>query len=375
MGYPDGLLNIRFLMGGRYFSFTRDWYAEVGSSYIRTLALNCVVSCILTWISVGVVRAIRRSRRLGSITQQQLNETFTHFSFQLAQRYGEQSAYIFLVLVLSAGLPVLVHFGCAYFFIWFWSDKIYLLRAARTPVAYDSTLSAFTLKLLPWAALLHFAFGTWLYSDAGSDNALDLLSTTIGTSGVGGVTVDDALRQNIDLSSQFNFRQRILKVAALPQFAALVLMTAIALLVVVLRVVRRVLGVCFAACAACCNDTGIRKEVNDIAARLPFLSDARFETVDQAAASPGEARAKGQWSGPTSYAMIHDARFAALFADPITGGAVQAASKPAKRGATGLLSARAQAAAARAAVRAPEMAIAARLRVLTQARYPFCLRR
>ena len=348
MGYPDGLLNIRFLFGGRYYSFTRDWYSEVGASLIRTLALNSVISCFLTWIMVGIVRSIRRSRRPGVITQQQLDETYMHFNFELAQRYGEQTAFIFLVLMLSSGLPVLIWFGCAYFLIWFWSDKTFLLRASRTPVAYDSALSRFALKLLPWAAALHFAFGTWMYADAGTDSALQLLHRTVGSSGVAGVTVDDGLRQNTDLSSQFNFRTRILKVAALPQFVGLLLITAISVLIVLLRVIRRIVGVFFAACAACCNDTGIRKEVNEIAARLPFLSDARFETVDPAASSP-EARAKGQWSGPTSYAMIHDARFASLFADPITGAAVNPASKPA-RGTTGLLTARAHAAAARAAV-------------------------
>ena len=349
IGYPNGLLGIRFIFGGRYFSFTRDWYSEVGASFIRTLALNSVISCFLTWMMVSIMRAVRRSRRPGVITQQQLNETYTHFNFELAQRYGEQTAFIFLTLILSSGLPILVWFGCAYFLIWFWSDKTFLLRASRTPVAYDSALNTFALKLLPWAAALHFAFGVWLYADAGTDSALQLLHRTVGSSGVAGVTVDDGLRQNIDLSSQFDFRTRILKVAALPQFIGLLLMALISILVVLLRVIRRIVGVCFAACAACCNDTGIRKEVNEIAARLPFLSDARFETVDPATSSP-VARAKGQWSGPTSYAMVHDARFASLFADPITGAAVDLTSKPAARGKTGLLTARAHAAAARAAV-------------------------
>lgn len=336
-------------MGGTYFSFTRDWYASVGASYIRTLALNSVISCAVTWVTVGVLRSIRRSRRPFAITQQQLNETYIHFQFELAQRYGEQMAFIFCTLILSAGLPILIWFGCAYMILSFWSDKAFLLRVARTPVAYDNSLSTFALELLPMAAVLHFAFGTWMYSDAGTESALDLLHRTIGSSGVAGVTVDDGLRQNTDLSSQFDFRTRILKVAALPQFAALLLIVLIAALLVVLRIVRRIFGVLFAACAACCNDTGVRKEVNEIAAGLPYLSDARFETVDQAASSE-EARVKGLWQGPTSYSMVHDSRFAALFADPITGNAVAVSSKPATRGANGLLTARAQAAAARAAV-------------------------
>ncbi len=160
-----------------------------------------------------------------------------------------------------------------------------------------------------------------------------------------GVTVDDGLRQNTDLNSQFAFRTRILKVVALPQFIGLLLVVLFALGAALLRAARGALGVCFAMCAACCNSSGVRRAAK---AGLPALSDARFEAADAgavataAAAAAAAAAARGgvasrasavlrasQWHGPPSYAMAHDPRFAALFADPTTG--ARAARTKAKR--------------------------------------------
>lgn len=47
------------------------------------------------------------------------------------------------------------------------SDRLFVLRACNTPPAFNTRLLTSVLRLVPYSALLHFAFGTWFFSSVG----------------------------------------------------------------------------------------------------------------------------------------------------------------------------------------------------------------
>jgi len=312
--YPGGLLDIRFLFGGKHFAFTRDWYSEVGSSIIRTMVLRCVLDPVVTWLLYGFGRLGRRLRKHRIATQELMDKRYQGPIFCLAERYGQHTAYLFTVFLFSSGLPVLVWFAAFYYGLSWLSDKLFLLRACRTPPAYDPALHESALGLVKWAALLHFAVGTWMFSEAGSTSLEGVVSSALGR-------VDASVLQNADLSSQFNLRQRALKTVAFPQFLGFLACCALVLLG---STVRATLGRLAAAYLSLWT-TVCADPASDAAAKLPPLNEARYELEEEQVHEQvrgdvgGLPESKHGWSGATSYAMSHDERYRELFTDPSAG--------------------------------------------------------
>ena len=70
---------------------------------------------------------------------------------------------IFVILMYSAGLPILYLFGALSFFIQFWVDKYMTLRFCSNPPRLDEKFVNMTRNLLPYSLLFHLAIAILIY--------------------------------------------------------------------------------------------------------------------------------------------------------------------------------------------------------------------
>lgn len=212
-----------FFFGGKYTDFTREWFAEVGSAFIRMMAAQTVLPYMVDQGRMVIRYLWMRLRMRNMVSQHDLDELFSPPDFDLPPRYGEYHATLFVAFTLSSGIPIMMHFLCAFLLFGFVSDRIALLRLSERPEPTDESLSILSLDIVPFAAILHFAFGVWMFGAASGRYVNGGPSYDTGTQAV------DDLVMNADLSlrDQFNPRKRIFKMAALPQFVGFVVVVSI----------------------------------------------------------------------------------------------------------------------------------------------------
>eukprot|EP00746_Dinoflagellata_sp_MGD_P010058 gnl/MRDRNA2_/MRDRNA2_120643_c0_seq1.p1 gnl/MRDRNA2_/MRDRNA2_120643_c0~~gnl/MRDRNA2_/MRDRNA2_120643_c0_seq1.p1 ORF type:complete len:1228 (+),score=231.61 gnl/MRDRNA2_/MRDRNA2_120643_c0_seq1:259-3684(+) len=144
-----------------------DWFMLVGSVIAVTVCVQ-IGSTTIPPLATGVVKAILRKRKpvsMGAFTQGALNDIYTNPDFNLALRSAQTMNVIFMIIMYSAGLPILNFVGAVYCFVSFWVDKVALLRFAKKPPQYDEKLVQGGIKMMPYAALLHVALGLWLFAN------------------------------------------------------------------------------------------------------------------------------------------------------------------------------------------------------------------
>jgi hypothetical protein len=144
-----------------------DWFKLVGSVIATTVCVQ-IVSTTVPPIATGIVKAILRKRKpmsMGAFTQDALNDIYTNPDFNLALRSAQTINVLFMIIMYSAGIPVLNFVGAVYCFVSFWVDKVALLRFAKKPPQYDEALVKAGIKMMPYAVLLHVALGLWLFAN------------------------------------------------------------------------------------------------------------------------------------------------------------------------------------------------------------------
>lgn len=177
-----------------------------------------------------------RSRFRAQVNQDDLNEMATPPDFDLPPRYGEYHATLFVAFALSSGIPFLMHLFCAFLLFGFFSDRLALLRLAEKPVATDESLSILSLSIVPYAAVLHFGFGVWMYGAASTRYIEGGPGYDVSDPGdVGGLFKSG----DMTFAQQFDPRKRIWKMAALPQFVGFVVVCVVLLFRVLARPVER----------------------------------------------------------------------------------------------------------------------------------------
>jgi hypothetical protein len=171
------------LGGGSHADLDSRWFQVVGVSIIFTV-ITQILSTTVPAFALGFV--VRASRKLGpkffnAWSQEALNDVYTNPEFNLALRFAQSMNVIFMIVMYSAGLPLLLWVGVAYCVVAFWLDKATLLRFARTPPQYDEMLVVTAVKLLPVAAILHCALALYIFgnqilfpSDFASQNNEDI---------------------------------------------------------------------------------------------------------------------------------------------------------------------------------------------------------
>jgi hypothetical protein len=144
-----------------------DWFKLVGSVIATTVVVQ-IGSTTVPPIAAGIVKAVLRKRKpmsMGAFTQETLNDIYTNADFNLALRSAQTINVLFMIIMYSAGLPILNFVGAAYCFVSFWVDKVALLRFAKKPPQYDEALVKAAIKTMPYAVLLHVGLGLWLFAN------------------------------------------------------------------------------------------------------------------------------------------------------------------------------------------------------------------
>ncbi len=100
-----------------------------------------------------------------SATQAGLNALYVGPDFHHSIRYPQISVVVFVSMVYSSGIPLLYLVIAAAAFTFYWTDKYLFTRWYRTPPQYDAQISLQFSGYLPYAALLHVVFGSWMLAN------------------------------------------------------------------------------------------------------------------------------------------------------------------------------------------------------------------
>ena len=217
-GFPSsGLGNIPFIFGGKYTDFSREWYGEVGSAFMRTMAAQAFVPHMLYMGKIALRWTYNAATRNQCPNQEALKSNLGPAEFNMPTRYGQMHATLYVTFALSSGIPVLTHFACFYMLLSFITDRVALLRCAAKPPVSDESLSFNSLDSLPVAVVLHFAGGVWMFGAVGTRYVSGGYMDTSGVS-----PLQTELSQDATFADQFNVRKRLLKLTAMPQFVGFV---------------------------------------------------------------------------------------------------------------------------------------------------------
>lgn len=119
------------IIAGQYSEFSVDWYRMVGSTIILTMLLRLITPHIITSFYILIKLCKRWYDRKWTLkkhhTRQVLQEDYEEINsgsdFLLDSRYASVLTTIFMVMMYSAGMPMMYLIGFGYFFITYWTDK------------------------------------------------------------------------------------------------------------------------------------------------------------------------------------------------------------------------------------------------------------
>ena len=66
-------------------------------------------------------------------------------------------------MMYSGGMPILYPFACVFFFVYYWLDKILMIKYFRKPPQFDNYIALHMLKYFKWILLFHIAITFWMF--------------------------------------------------------------------------------------------------------------------------------------------------------------------------------------------------------------------
>ena len=146
------------------------WYSNVGSTLLFSMILNIVTPhvCSLGFMYMtlcfrccdsGCSRGITTKKK----TKKEYYSLYIGPEFDMDARYASILTYLYIVLILAPGMPLL--YICFFFYIVLTSivDKIMVLRYYKNPPKYDLQITTIFSYFLDAAIVIHFCFAVWIY--------------------------------------------------------------------------------------------------------------------------------------------------------------------------------------------------------------------
>jgi hypothetical protein len=133
---PDGY-NI---LTGTQRDFESSWYMLVGAQLILTVLTASVSPNIAELAKWPIALLKQRLMTNRVLTQTQMNKLYQGPDVVLSERYGALLSVLFVVMLYSAGMPLINFFAVVYFSLAYWCDKATLLMVSKRPGSIDSTL-------------------------------------------------------------------------------------------------------------------------------------------------------------------------------------------------------------------------------------------
>ena len=142
------------ILTGTIRDFNSTWYMNVGAQMILTVLTASIspnVAELVKW-PVALIKQRLMTNRV--LTQAQMNQLYEGPEVVLSERYGALLSVLFVVMMYSAGMPLLNFFAVVYFSLAYWCDKATLLMISKRPGSIDSTLVGFLQPFLYFKFLL-----------------------------------------------------------------------------------------------------------------------------------------------------------------------------------------------------------------------------
>jgi hypothetical protein len=121
------------------FEVTASWYMAIGSSILLTMIVGIFTPHITTSINWLICQAISfydrgftcNKRNTRQVLQEDYENVYTGQKFLLEFRYAQLVNVTFIVMMFSAGLPLLYPVAFVTFFVTYWFDKMMSKRPSR----------------------------------------------------------------------------------------------------------------------------------------------------------------------------------------------------------------------------------------------------
>ena len=184
---PDGtVFGDVGLFAGEHEGFGRGWYPTVGVSIMLTMLVQSIFPHMVPLGRALVLRPCKRccTRRF-KMSQDSLNRLYTPQAYDLSQRYPFLLNTLFITMMYCAGLPLLLPLAMVSFAISNLVDKCLIMRYTVKPPRYNDALAVRSLKVMPYALILHLCITIWMYGnpDVFKSDVIDasLLGSTLNT--------------------------------------------------------------------------------------------------------------------------------------------------------------------------------------------------
>ena len=86
--------------------------------------------------------------------------------FLIEIRYSQLISTFYIIMLYSAGMPILYLLAMLQTIVLYWVDKYLFLRLYRTPPRYGPEMAEVTRRVMTYALFLHFAVAFYMYSNS-----------------------------------------------------------------------------------------------------------------------------------------------------------------------------------------------------------------
>lgn len=156
------------VLQGEHRGFTAAWYSSVGVSILITMLVNMFVphgGPLAKFLVIGPCKRACLSRLASN--QPGLDAAYAPERFDIGgERYPFVLNTVFVTMAYYSGLPLLLPMASIGFIIFFWVDKILILRSYQRPARIDEAMAMLTARLLPLAVLIHVALSMWMLGES-----------------------------------------------------------------------------------------------------------------------------------------------------------------------------------------------------------------
>lgn len=165
------LLEDTELSFGKEPGFNIGWYKKVGSQILTTMMITIVITIVKNFLAI-LIPTLKRccdrgckcdSRRTNKFTQPDYEDINTGGEFPIDLRYSGILTYVFVVMMYSAGMPILYPMACVFFFVYYWFDKTLMIKFFRRPPQFDNYIALHMLSWFKVALFLHIAISLWVF--------------------------------------------------------------------------------------------------------------------------------------------------------------------------------------------------------------------
>ena len=166
-----------FFFGGKFSDLDRNWFVQVGTSFIILGFINILVPQVIDVLVKKPLQLILRCccANPSKLIQYELNSKYEGPPFLMYMRYAYTLGNIFMTMIFAPGVPVLLllcFFQCG---LLYWCDKYLFVSHYKRPSDFGTEINRRVFDILYWAAFFYIAFALWVYSCA------DVYPSTIGT--------------------------------------------------------------------------------------------------------------------------------------------------------------------------------------------------